>query len=258
MLYASPFVTPLGTSDVTLIFQSAGATPQSIEVPVVYNLGLLNLARIRGVANAASFTQTFAPGMLMTVVGNSLALSTSTVRTAPFPTTVGGVSVTIDGVPAPISYISPTQLNIQIPYETGAGTAVLGVDNNQAVASFLFNVSPAAPGIFTGRTGALVPVSTAKVGDTVTLYMTGEGDTTVYIADGATPLKSAPLSSLPKPRLPVSVTVGGIAATIQFIGITSGLVGETQVNFTVPSGVAAGVQPVVVSCRRRFKPRPRI
>jgi uncharacterized protein (TIGR03437 family) len=55
------------------------------------------------------------------------------------------------------------------------------------------------------------------------------------------------LSQLPKPQLPVTVTVGGVPATIPFIGIVSGLVGVTQINFTIPNGVPTGVQPVVVT-----------
>jgi uncharacterized protein (TIGR03437 family) len=52
---------------------------------------------------------------------------------------------------------------------------------------------------------------------------------------------------LPKPRLAVTVTVGGIAATTTFVGIPSGLVGVTQINFTIPAGVPSGPQPVVVT-----------
>jgi uncharacterized protein (TIGR03437 family) len=45
----------------------------------------------------------------------------------------------------------------------------------------------------------------------------------------------------------VTVTVGGVVATVRFIGIPSGLVGVTQINFTIPATVAPGVQPVVVT-----------
>jgi len=52
--------------------------------------------------------------------------------------------------------------------------------------------------------------------------------------------------STPKPLLPVSMTIGGVDASIQFVGIPSGLVGATQINFTVPPGARLGVQPLVV------------
>ena len=55
------------------------------------------------------------------------------------------------------------------------------------------------------------------------------------------------MANLPKPRQSVTVTVGGQPATIDFIGIPSGLVGVTQINFHIPAGVATGEQPVVVT-----------
>ncbi len=46
---------------------------------------------------------------------------------------------------------------------------------------------------------------------------------------------------------PVSVTVGGVNAPVQFAGIPSGLVGVMQINYTVPGGLSLGAQPVVVT-----------
>jgi uncharacterized protein (TIGR03437 family) len=81
----------------------------------------------------------------------------------------------------------------------------------------------------------------------VTLFMTGEGRVKPSLATGGTPSSRTPLTQLPKPQLPVTVTVGGVSADIPFIGIVSGLVGITQVNFTIPNSVPIGVQPVVVT-----------
>jgi uncharacterized protein (TIGR03437 family) len=81
----------------------------------------------------------------------------------------------------------------------------------------------------------------------VFLYITGEGQITPSLADGVSPSPGTPLASLPRPRQSLSVTVGGIPATVAFKGITSGLVGVTQINFTIPANVPAGVQPVVVT-----------
>ena len=72
--------------------------------------------------------------------------------------------------------------------------------------------------------------------------------TTTSCTPGATPSARTALANLPKPRASVAVTVGGAPATVQFIGIPSGLVGVTQINFKIPStGVTPGVQPVVVT-----------
>ena len=79
------------------------------------------------------------------------------------------------------------------------------------------------------------------------LYITGDGQVRPQLATGASPAQSTPLAQLPKPRLAVAVTVGGAAATTQVIGIPPGLVGVTQISFTVPDNAPIGAQQVVVT-----------
>jgi len=144
-------------------------------------------------------------------------------------------------------YVSPTQLNLQIPYSAGSGPAVLGINNNGQIAGFQFNISPSAPGIFGDASGNLVPQSTAVAGAVATLYVTGAGEVTPALNTAFWPASTTPLVSLPKPILPLSVTVGGVPAFLQFFGLPSGFIGTTQVNFTVPASLAAGTYPVVVT-----------
>jgi uncharacterized protein (TIGR03437 family) len=79
------------------------------------------------------------------------------------------------------------------------------------------------------------------------LFITGEGEVSPPIPTGASPAPGTPVGSLPKPKLPVSMTIGGVKADIVFIGIPSGLVGTTQINFTVPANAPLGIEPVVVT-----------
>jgi uncharacterized protein (TIGR03437 family) len=236
-----------GVYNATLILQAVNAIPQSIEVPVVFEVGASSTVTIGGISNGASFQPAFAPGMILSVFGTRLAPSTQLAATLPLPLTMAGVSATVNGIPAPLYYVSSGQLNIQIPYETGSGPAVLGVDNNGQVASYIFTVAPTAPGIFTGSSGALLPFVSGKPGDTVTLFITGDGDVLPTLATGASPFLLTPLALLPQPRLPLSVTVGGVTAAITFGGIPPGVAGVTQVNFVIPENVSAGAQPVVVT-----------
>ena len=156
--------------------------------------------------------------------------------------------MTVNGIPAPLYYLSSGQLNIQIPYETSTNTsATLSINNNGLVASQFFTVSAAAPAIFTSLSGALVPNGSASRGQIATLYITGAGIVTPVIATGAAPSSGTALADLPKPAYAAAVTVAGLQAPIQFIGITPGLVGVMQINFQVPAGVAIGTQPVVVT-----------
>jgi uncharacterized protein (TIGR03437 family) len=239
---------PNGVYNATLLLEAPDAALQSVEVPVVFQVGASATMSIAGVTNGASFAPASgAPGMILSAFGTNLAPSVRQASSVPLPLNLGGVSVSVNGVPAPLYYVSSGQLNIQIPYETGAGPAVLGVNNNGQVTSYIFNIGPSAPGIFTDSNGALVPSSTGKPGDTLTLFITGDGDVSPVLATGASPFTATPLNLLPAPRLPLSITVGGVAAQVAFAGIPPGLAGVTQVNFVVPIGVASGVQPVVVT-----------
>ncbi len=102
------------------------------------------------------------------------------------PSSYGGVSATVNGIAAPLWYVSPGLINLQIPYETPVGTATLVVNNNGQVNSFEFPVRATAPGIF----GELAP---AARGTTTALYLTGEGELDPLLETGATPDPSTPV-----------------------------------------------------------------
>jgi uncharacterized protein (TIGR03437 family) len=139
-------------------------------------------------------------------------------------------------------------LNIQIPYETAAGaTATVTINNNGQVTSQSFLMAPTAPGIFTDTSSAPVPNTRASRGQIITLFITGAGAVTPSIATGSAPPAASAISDLPVPAQSARVTVAGVPASIQFIGIPSGLVGVTQINYQVPSGIGLGTQPVVVT-----------
>jgi uncharacterized protein (TIGR03437 family) len=162
---------------------------------------------------------------------------------------MNGVSATVNGITAPIVAISPAQITVQVPYETGLGTAVLGVNNNGHVAAYYFPVTIAAPGMvgFALDPFLGVPVPSAKVGMGIVLEVTGDGDVNPFLATGATPSSSTSSSRLPKPRLPVTVTVGGVAASIAFLGIPPGSIGVTELDITIPAKAPTGLQPIVVT-----------
>jgi uncharacterized protein (TIGR03437 family) len=236
-----------GVYNATLVFQAANAAPQVIEVPVVLMVGASSAVTIAGVTNGASFQTACAPGMILSVFGTQLAPSIQTAASVPLPLAMAGVSATVNGVSAPLYYVSPSQLNIQVPYETGAGPAVLGLNNNGQVASAIFTVAPAAPGVFTDADHNLIPASSGNRGDTLTLFVTGDGAVSQSLATGTSPFSGTPLNFLPQSGLPLTVTVAGVAAEVNFEGIPPGLVGTTQVNFVIPQNIASGVQPVIVS-----------
>jgi uncharacterized protein (TIGR03437 family) len=79
------------------------------------------------------------------------------------------------------------------------------------------------------------------------MYVTGVGDVSGGLPTGISIPTGTAVAALPLPLLPLTVTVGGTPALIQFAGLTPGVVGLAQVNFIVPASVAKGVQPVVVT-----------
>jgi uncharacterized protein (TIGR03437 family) len=185
--------------------------------------------------------------MILSVFGSNLAPATILAGALPLPLSLAGVSATVNGVSAPFYFVSPAQINLQVPYETSAGAAVLAINNNGQVASIPLTVSTAAPGIFTATDGTLVPNASGKIGDALLAFITGDGDQTPTLATGATPAAGTAVTRLPKARLPVSMTIGGVLAPVVFNGVPNGLAGVTQLNFTVPAGVTSGVQDVVVT-----------
>jgi uncharacterized protein (TIGR03437 family) len=164
------------------------------------------------------------------------------------PLSTAGVSATVNGSYAAVAYVSPNQVNLQVPYEAGAGPAVLSINNNGQIAGFQFNIAPSAPGIFSDSAGNLIPKPAAAAGGNATLYLTGEGDNVFGLASGywfTTPTTGE--GDLLDPLLPLSVTVGGVPAFLQYFGKPSGMLGASQVSFIVPSSLTPGVYPVVVT-----------
>ena len=156
---------------------------------------------------------------------------------------MAGVSATVNGIAAPLYYVSPGQLNIQIPYETAIGTALLAVGNNGQVATYSFPVSASAPGIYLQSGNAITPNASGSRGQIYTLFITGAGEVSPPVSTGAGPSGA----QVPVPLLAVSVTVGGIAAHLDYVGLPSWSVGTLQVNFQVPPNAPLDVQPVVVT-----------
>ena len=197
---------------------------------------------ISNLTNAFSYRPSYAPGMAMAIFGTQLALTTKTATSVPLPVAMDNVSVTINGVVAPLYYISPTQLNVQVPYETPAtGTVAVVVSDNGQTTSATIQMSAAAPGI-AGSGGALVPTATAPRGQAIALYLTGAGAVQPTVATGGVPSGTTPV-----PVQNTVVTVGGTQVPTSYIGIPAWSVGVLQINFTIPTTAATGAQSVVVS-----------
>src|SRR5262249_17161963 len=84
-------------------------------------------------------------------------------------------------------------------------------------------------------------------GQVLLAFITGDGDLAPSLPTGATPPNGTIVSRLPKPFQTVSMTVGGVPAQIDFVGVPTGLAAVTQINFPVPQNAAMGDQPVLIT-----------
>jgi uncharacterized protein (TIGR03437 family) len=244
-LTANPQGLEPGAYRASLVIQSPSAVPQTVTVPILYVRGSAAGTAISSIANPATYSSSVSPGMVIAVFGSNLAKTTDTASGDPLPYSLDGVSAAVNGIAAPILYVSPTQVNIQIPYEAGAGQAVLGVNNSGQVAGFQLPILAAAPGIFADANGNLMPSATIVRGTSATLYLAGAGEVYYPIDTGYVPTVAAQ-AALYGPALPLSVTVGGVPVFVQSANLSVNALGLMQVKFTVPSSAAAGVLPVVV------------
>jgi uncharacterized protein (TIGR03437 family) len=207
-----------------------------------------------GVVNAASFKAPVSPGALATVFGSNFTGSgQSAVASLPLPESLAGIAVNVDGKPAPLLYVSANQINFQIPWETGTGSASVTV-NSSAVKSGAVNVSvlAAAPGLFYQGSHAIVENSDfslnsssnpAPAGSTILAYLTGAGAVSPAVGDGE-PAGSSPLSMVTSS---VTATIGSAAAQVSFAGLAPTFVGLWQVNVVVPAGLTQGEYPLIIS-----------
>jgi len=241
---------PAGGGTITATYGSASASVTSSVTVSVQSSGSASSGTpaIAGLVNGATFKATYAPGGILSVFGTQLAPSIAAASSVPLPVSMAGVAVTMNGIAAPLYYVSPAQLNIQIPYEISANTPIqMSVNNNGQVVSQSFTVAAEAPAILTDQSGAVVPNASAARGQIVSLYLTGAGAVMPQISTGAAPPATTAVTDLPTPVASTTVTIGGSGASIQFAGIPYGLVGVVQINCQVPSTVNTGAQPVVVT-----------
>jgi uncharacterized protein (TIGR03437 family) len=237
-----------GAYRATVVIQSPTGSPQTVTVPVMFVLGAAGAEMtITAVGNPASGAPVGAPGGLLAIFGTGLARTTEISVPSAIPPTLAGVSAAVNGIAAPVLYVSTGQVNIQIPFEVGAGPAVVGLKNESGVAGAQFQIAPGAPGIFADADGALSPQKEIKAGAVSTLFLTGGGEVSLSMPTGFVTSPTSQVAAGPKPLLPLSLTIGGVPAFVQTAAVAPGQVGVLQVNFVAAAETPEGEQPVVVT-----------
>jgi uncharacterized protein (TIGR03437 family) len=223
-----------------------------------------------GIVNAASgapITASLAPGETISLYGSNLAKVTMNGPAGPAPNNLGGTQVTINGIAAPLYYVSSTQINAVVPWETStAQLATIQVSNNGTLSNTVtMYVADSAPGVFTQDSSGIgfgaathadysqiTPSHPAQPGETILVFLTGLGTVTPAVSDGALGASSAPLNTADlwtSNNMAIyfnDYTNGNIGAqgTIQYAGLAPGLLGY-QLNVTIPTSVGPSTNPGV-------------
>ena len=217
-----------------------------------------------GVVPVYSSAPAIQPGSWVSVYGSNLASGTFSWN-GDFPTSLAGTSVMIDNKPAYLWFVSPTQINLQVPDNAAAGMVSVVVTTPSGVAASTATLSQYSPSLSLLGDGKHVAAEIAtpngngaygtydlvgpsntfsyntrpvKAGEILTLYGVGFGPTTTFVPSGRAFYGAAPTNS------PVTVTIAGVNATVAFAGLVGA--GLYQINVTVPD-VPSGDEPVQAS-----------
>ncbi len=210
---------------------------------------------LASVLSTATWQGAIAPSTLVSLTGygfgSSILNFASAMAGNQLPMSLGGISATIDGLPAAVYSVSPTQVLVISPDDTTVGMVPVQLTVNGATYTSTVTLQKLAPALFptvsggisygqaTHSSGAAVSVSApANPGETITLMATGLGTT-----NPATP-SSETVSGWAPVTLPVTVTIGGVAAQVQSAAKVSP--GCYAIVVTVPSSAGAGNQTVQV------------
>lgn len=207
---------------------------------------------VGSVTSAATTTlRTVAPGEIVSVYGSSLATFVSDLsgffQPTALPTGLNGVSVTVAGIKAPLYYVSPLQVNAQIPLEVASGQQPVVVTTAGGSSTALnFAVANAAPAIFVDQGSGLAAIiknndgslitsgNPATAGDILLIYSTGLGQTTPTLRTGSL---QSPTGGSFNNTVDVAVTIGGQTARVIYSIASPGFAGLYQTAVVVPSGV---------------------
>jgi uncharacterized protein (TIGR03437 family) len=215
---------------------------------------------ITSVVNAGDFGTDIAPGGLISVFGDQLSPVNMASSEIPLPTALANSCLSVNGMPVPMLFVSPTQVNAQMPYQAVGNVTLILHTPGGTSDNYNLVIQPNAPGVFLASAGPQTNVPTVvrnddnelvtpshpihrKSNTALVIYLTGLGQTSPAVPDG----QPAPSNPLAVSLLAPTVTLGGINLPVLYSGLAPGLVGVDQINVSVPFTVPDGMSvPLVI------------
>jgi|GEM_PF-1206800 len=209
-----------------------------------------------GVVSLAAGVRRVAPGGFLSIYGSQLAQQ-ATVNTAPvLPEILGGTQVLLDGKPLALYYVSPNQINAQMPNDQPPGTVeiqAIRADERSNIQTV--SVVDAQPDLLTygGMRAVAInengmvngPANTAAPGESLVVYLSGIGVTNPPVRSGSL----SPADPLARATGSSSASIGGEPASISYLGLTPGFSGLAQANILVPDRAQSGDRDLVIRLR---------
>ncbi|MBC8165846.1 MAG: hypothetical protein H7Y20_08245 [Bryobacteraceae bacterium] len=247
---------------ITIEVGATGRTPQ------VASGKVLNSASSVPDSTSAPGTLISAPGTLISIYGNNLAAAIPAIAdSVPHPIVLAETRVTLGGRDLPLGFASNGQLNAQVPYDLPANTVhqLLVFRPDATSGAEEITIAPSQPAVFTvneqGTGQARVNNAATNVaadmahpvraGDVIVIYCTGLGRVDPAVPEGS----AAPSNPASQAINPVTVTIGGVEAKVNFAGLAPGFVGVSQVNAIVPAGTQLGSEvPLILTVGGQVSP----
>ncbi len=239
-------LTPAEPQDIALnVFVTLTVTPAA---PIEGAPALLDGGVVNG-ASFAPFPNPIAAGAIVALFGSNLAADTVEASTVPLPTTLGATQVLMNGIAAPLFFVSTGQINAQVPWQlAGNGTINVRVVNaNQPSNTAVPSLLDGSPGIFTLPGTATAIITHADGSLVTTASPAARGEVVILYAAGLGPVTNAPASGAAGPSDPLArvvanalVQVGDKFATVLFAGLSPGFVALYQMNIQLPNDAPLG------------------
>lgn len=245
-LYSRQAIVALTTSGVTILPWNYDA---SVAAP-----------RLERVTNAADGGSSLAPGSLVSIHGTDLSPLNQATQQMPLPTALGESCLTVNGVPVPVIFVSPTQINGQMPFQVDGNVAMILRTPGGVSDTLNLTILPTAPGVFrNGVAGArsdlpavyrqsngllVTDTNPIKRGENIQILLTGLGRTSPAVEAGV----PAPGDPMAAAIVAPTVRLGDVEIPVEFAGLLPNAVGVYQITARTTSSVPLGLdQALVVS-----------